>query len=99
MEKIIEVCDLKREYQRKQSIFQREKKLVKAVDGIDFSVYKGEIFGLLGENGAGKSTLLRCATLLEKADKGSIKYHDTYVAKKEGDQEIYLPKKELTKVI
>ena len=30
-----------------------------AVDGIDFSVYKGESFGLLGPNGAGKSTTMR----------------------------------------
>lgn len=66
--------------------------------GISVSVNKGEVVSIIGPSGSGKSTLLRCATLLEKADSGSIKYHDTYVAKKEGDKEIYLPKKELTKV-
>lgn len=33
---------------------------VKAVDGISFDVYKGEIFGILGPNGAGKTTTLEC---------------------------------------
>jgi len=66
--------------------------------GISVSVEKGEVVSVIGPSGSGKSTLLRCATLLEKADSGSIKYHDTYVARKEGEKEIYLPKKELTKV-
>src|SRR5262245_35720815 len=35
-----------------------------AVDGISFSVDRGEIFGLLGPNGAGKSTLIRMLTTL-----------------------------------
>lgn len=66
--------------------------------GISVSVDKGEVISIIGSSGSGKSTLLRCATLLEKVDSGSIKYHDTYVAKTEGDKEIYLSKKELTKV-
>jgi ABC-type glutathione transport system ATPase component len=37
----------------------------RAVDGIDLSVYEGEIFGVLGPNGAGKTTMLQMlATLL-----------------------------------
>lgn len=66
--------------------------------GISVSVNKGEVVSIIGPSGSGKSTLLRCATLLEKADGGSIKYHDTIVAQTEGNKEIYLPKKELTKV-
>lgn len=66
--------------------------------GISFNVKKGEVISIIGSSGSGKSTLLRCATLLEKADSGSIKYHDTYIAKTENGKEIYLPKKELTKV-
>lgn len=47
---------------------------IKAVDGINFSVYKGEIFGLLGPNGAGKTTTIRMLCGLLKADGGEIRF-------------------------
>jgi ABC-2 type transport system ATP-binding protein len=43
-----------------------------AVDGISFEVYKGEIFGLLGENGAGKTTTLEMIEGLRKPASGLI---------------------------
>nr|WP_051653918.1 ABC transporter ATP-binding protein [Kitasatospora cheerisanensis] len=45
---------------------------VRANDGIDLAVRRGEIFGLLGPNGAGKSTLVRQLTGLLRPDAGSI---------------------------
>ncbi|MFG2821329.1 ABC transporter ATP-binding protein [Kitasatospora sp. NPDC048365] len=45
---------------------------VRANDGIDLDVRRGEIFGLLGPNGAGKSTLVRQLTGLLRPDEGSI---------------------------
>ncbi len=42
--------------------------------GIDISVSKGETVSVIGPSGSGKSTLLRCATFLETADSGEIKY-------------------------
>ena len=42
--------------------------------GIDISVGKGETVSVIGPSGSGKSTLLRCATFLEMADSGEIKY-------------------------
>ena len=52
---------------------------VKALNGIDLSVKRGEFFGLLGPNGAGKSTLINIIAGLTKADSGeiSIMGHDT----------------------
>lgn len=44
----------------------------KALNGINFSVKKGEIFGLIGMSGAGKSTLIRCLTCLEHPTEGRI---------------------------
>ncbi len=45
----------------------------KAVDGVSFSVGRGEIFGLLGHNGAGKSTLLGCMLGMVYPDAGDIR--------------------------
>src|SRR6201989_346800 len=44
----------------------------KAVKGISFEVYKGEIFGLLGPNGAGKSTTLEIIETLREKTSGEI---------------------------
>ncbi|WP_184569060.1 ABC transporter ATP-binding protein [Streptomyces zagrosensis] len=45
---------------------------IRASDGIDLDVLRGEIFGLLGPNGAGKSTLVRQLTGLLKPEQGSV---------------------------
>ena len=45
---------------------------LKAVNGISFSVHKGEVFGLLGPNGAGKTTTIKMLCGLLKADAGSV---------------------------
>jgi len=44
----------------------------KAVDGVSFSINKGEIFGLLGPNGAGKTTTIRMLSTVLEADSGEI---------------------------
>jgi ABC-2 type transport system ATP-binding protein len=44
----------------------------KAVDGVSFSVHKGEIFGFLGPNGAGKTTTIRMLSTVLEPDSGEI---------------------------
>jgi len=61
METVIEVKNLKKNYGD-----------LVAVNGISFSVEKGEVFGLLGENGAGKTTTLEIIEGLRKATAGDI---------------------------
>lgn len=66
---------------------------------ISFSVDSGEVVSIIGPSGSGKTTLLRCATLLEKIDKGTIRYLDSDVAWTEGEgNAVYLPKKDLVRV-
>ena len=45
---------------------------VKALQGVDFTLCKGEIHALMGENGAGKSTLIKCLTGVYEKDQGEI---------------------------
>ena len=46
---------------------------VRAVDGVSFEVYPGEIFGLLGPNGAGKTTTIRMIMDILRPDRGEIR--------------------------
>lgn len=68
--KIIEVRQLQKSY-----------KDVKAVNGIDFYVEKGELFAFLGLNGAGKSTTIDMLCTFLKPDRGSIKINNYEVGK------------------
>ncbi len=45
---------------------------VKAVDGVSFEVYHGEVFCLVGPNGAGKTTTIECAQGLRVPDEGTV---------------------------
>jgi len=44
----------------------------KAVNGVSFTIHKGEIFGLLGPNGAGKTTTIRMLSTVLEADSGEV---------------------------
>ena len=45
---------------------------VKALKGIDLTIERGEIFGIIGLSGAGKSTLIRCINMLERPTAGKV---------------------------
>ena len=57
--KVLELKDVKK-------TFQKNKKNFTAVDGVSFSIEKGECIGLVGESGCGKSTIARMVTHLEQ---------------------------------
>lgn len=71
-EKLLEIVDLKKYYPFKISQFSSRTRYLKAVDGVSFSIRKGECLGLVGESGCGKSTLGRQIILLEKPTGGKI---------------------------
>ena len=53
---------------------------VKAVDGVDFTVNRGETLGLVGESGCGKTTTGRCILRLERPTGGEIRYDGVDIA-------------------
>ena len=53
---------------------------VAAVDGVTFSIAKGEILGVIGPNGAGKTTLLNCISGVYRLDGGDIRWHGVSIA-------------------
>ena len=72
-ENLLEVQGLKMHFPISEGfIFNKSVSLVKAVDGINFSIKRGETLGLVGESGCGKTTTGRCILQLEKATEGKI---------------------------
>jgi oligopeptide transport system ATP-binding protein len=72
---LIQVQDLKK-YFYKEGLFSTDKKPVRAVDGISFSIRKGETLGLVGESGCGKTTAGKSILRLIEPTSGQIFYKD-----------------------
>jgi peptide/nickel transport system ATP-binding protein len=67
-----------------------ERRLLKAVDGVDFAIRKGETFGLVGESGCGKSTLARLAVGLIRPTRGTLRLHDADIFDRPRDGRIQI---------
>ena len=80
---IIRIEDLKK-------VFAGKRSKVTALEDIDLSIHRGEVFGVIGLSGAGKSTLVRCMNFLERPTEGKVIFEDKNLAS--------LKAKELNKV-
>jgi len=68
---LLEARGLTRHYQVSRGLL-REKGLVRALDGVSFTVGEGETLAVVGESGCGKSTLARQVTMIERPTAGSL---------------------------
>ncbi|PKB83225.1 MAG: peptide ABC transporter substrate-binding protein [SAR202 cluster bacterium Io17-Chloro-G9] len=72
---ILDVQDLKMHFPVSSGLlFNRTVAYIKAVDGLSFSIKRGETFGLVGESGCGKTTTGRCILQLYKPTAGDINF-------------------------
>lgn len=85
MRKILEVKNLKVHFERSGGFF-KAKKVVHAVDGINFDVFEGETLGIVGESGCGKSSLARALCGLNKITAGSALFNGIDLAKASSKQ-------------
>jgi oligopeptide transport system ATP-binding protein len=86
-ENILEVKELKKYFPVKKGIFRKTVGNVKAVDGVNFNIKKGETLGLVGESGCGKSTTGRTIIRLIESTSGDVWF--------EGKNVLSLNKKEM----
>ncbi|EOD00413.1 ABC transporter ATP-binding protein [Caldisalinibacter kiritimatiensis] len=73
---LLKVNGLKKYFPIKSGVFQRTVGYIRAVDGVDFEINKGETMGLVGESGCGKSTIGRTLLRLLKATDGEVLFQD-----------------------
>ncbi len=73
-ENLLEIRGLKVHFEVKGGILKRTVGVVKAVDGIDLDVRRGEILGLVGESGCGKTTVGRAILRLIPATAGTVRF-------------------------
>jgi oligopeptide transport system ATP-binding protein len=71
---MLEVRDLVKHYPVAARAFGRAGGIVRAVDGVSFTIAAGETLGLVGESGCGKTTTGRCILQLERPTSGSVRF-------------------------
>ncbi len=83
MEKILELEDLKKYYPILGGVLRREVNSVKALDGVDLDIYRGECLGVVGESGCGKTTAGKTIIRLHDPTSGNV-----YFYQKDGGPEV-----------
>ncbi len=71
---LLAVEDLHTHYPVREGLLRREVDRVRAVDGVSFTLDRGEILGVVGESGSGKTTLARSILRLEEPTSGTVRF-------------------------
>jgi oligopeptide/dipeptide ABC transporter ATP-binding protein len=71
---LLQVTGLRKEYPVRRGLLQRRRGTVRALDGVDLEVGRGECVALVGESGSGKTTLGRCALRLIEPTAGRARF-------------------------
>ena len=89
-EPLVRIRGLRKYYDAENSVFDRllgaETDSVKAVDGIDLDIYRGETIGLVGESGCGKSTTGETVLRLREATGGTVSFDGEDVLAMDDDE-------------
>jgi peptide/nickel transport system ATP-binding protein len=83
---LLQVRNLSVWFPSKKTLFGKSLDFIKAVDNVNFEVYKGEALGLVGESGCGKTTLGRSLLRLIEPTEGKIIYNGTDLTAKKRDE-------------
>jgi len=88
MEAILQTVDLKKYFpiQRGINPFSKVKRVVRAVDGVSLTVWKGTTLAVVGESGCGKTTFARTIALLTKATSGDVIFNGKSILNDKTDQ-------------
>lgn len=78
-EVVLKVKNLKKYFPGSKKFFSKKSTYVKAVDGIDFDIKRGETFGLVGESGCGKTTAGRTIIRLYDPTDGEVKFENQVI--------------------
>jgi oligopeptide/dipeptide ABC transporter ATP-binding protein len=83
-ELLLEVEGLVKHFTGPRALSFRKPELIRAVDGVSFSIMEGETFALVGESGCGKTTVAKMILLLEQPTAGVIRFRGSDVHRLRG---------------
>src|SRR5262252_8444704 len=71
---VLEAEGLSKHFQAKRGIFGGDRRVVRAVDGVSFTIERGRTLGVVGESGCGKTTTAKLVLGLEEPTGGAIRF-------------------------